>query len=133
LKFSSPRGARRRRRRGTERPASRFRRVIGNYLLSWPAIGVAALAVGLGVQLGASTVNEINPIHFQGPPVHPRDRGAAIDPAALRPPAQSAYAQAYGWGEGNAARAATSGLEDFDFAPRPIVTSGRITASEISQ
>lgn len=120
MRFPSPRRWRRRRRRGTERRAGRFREMIGNHTL-WPAIGAAALAVGLGVQLGASTIREINPVHFQGLPVHPRDRGAAIDPAALEPPAQSAYAQAYGWGEGERARAAASGYEDFDFAPPPIV------------
>jgi len=120
MKLPFPRRGRRRRRRGTERRPGRFQRMIGNHVL-WPAIGSAALAVGLGVQLGASTIREINPIHFQGPPIHPRDRGAAIDPAALRPPAQSAYAQAYGWGEGERARAAASGYEDFDFAPPPIV------------
>lgn len=94
----------------------------------WPAIGALSLAVGLGVQLGASTIHEINPIHFQGLPTHPRDRGAALDPAAQQPPAQSAYAQAYGWGEGNAARAADSGNEDFDFAPPPIVRRAADTA-----
>jgi len=84
-------------------------------------MGAVALAVGLGVQLGESTVHQINPIHFQGIPAHPRDRGAALDPRAIRPAAPSGYAQAYGWGEGNAARAAASGQEDFDFAPPPIV------------
>jgi hypothetical protein len=87
----------------------------------WPAMIGVALAVGLGVQMGESAIHEINPIHFQGVPVHPRDRGAAIDPGALPAPAQSAYAQAYGWGEGNTARSRDSGYEDFDFAPPPIV------------
>jgi hypothetical protein len=91
-------------------------------------MGAVALAVGLGVQLGESTVHEINPIHFQGIPAHPRDRGAALDPLAIQPAAPSGYAQAYGWGEGNAARAAASGQEDFDFAPPPIVRSAAAVA-----
>ena len=108
------------RRPGTRRRLGRFRRMISGPVL-FPAMGAIALAVGLGVQLGASTIHQINPIHFQGIPTHPRDRGAAIDPNALPPAGQSAYVQAYGWGEGNAARTAASGYEDFDFAPPPIV------------
>jgi hypothetical protein len=83
-------------------------------------IGVA-LAVGLGVQIGESAIREINPIHFQGIPPHPRDRGAALDPNALPAPPQSAFGQAYDWGDGRAARARESGYEDFDFAPPPVV------------
>jgi hypothetical protein len=33
-----------------------------------------------GVYLGNSAVNEINPAHFRGPAIHPRDRGVAVDP-----------------------------------------------------
>gem|GEM_PF-2145163 len=66
------------------------------------ALSAALLfAAILGVQLGQSAISEINPIHFRG--VEARPRG--IDPAAARP-APDALASAYGWGEGNAARAA---------------------------
>jgi hypothetical protein len=33
-----------------------------------------------GVYLGKSAVNEINPAYFRGPAIHPRDRGAEVDP-----------------------------------------------------
>lgn len=89
--------------------------MLSNRIL-WPSMIGMALAVGLGVQMGESAIGGINPIHFQGaaPPVR------AIDPAALPPAATSAYAQAYGWEEGNAARQADSGSnQDFDYVPRP--------------
>ncbi|MDP8994608.1 MAG: hypothetical protein M3N07_06475 [Pseudomonadota bacterium] len=71
-----------------------------------PAFGAAVLAaVALGVHLGESAIDQINPIYFQGPAVHPRDRGAAIDPNAL-PPQRPAFAELYGWDEGEAARTA---------------------------
>lgn len=58
-----------------------------------------------GVALGESAIDQINPIYFQGAAVHPRDRGAALDPNAL--PAQGpSFADHYGWEEGQAARAA---------------------------
>ena len=49
---------------------------------------------------------QINPIHFQGPAVHPRDRGAAIDESqpAARP--RATRIAVYGWDQGYAARAA---------------------------
>jgi hypothetical protein len=88
----------------------------------WPAIGALALSIGIGVQLGESAVGEIDPVYFQGAALHPRDRGAAIDPNA-QPPLQSAYAQAYGWAEGNAARLAESGV-DYPYAPTPVAYQG---------
>jgi hypothetical protein len=81
----------------------------------WSGMIGIALAVGFGVQMGESTIQAINPIHFQGAaaPVQ------AIDPAALPPPPQSAYAQAYGWEQGNAARQAEGvGTQDFDYLPQ---------------
>jgi hypothetical protein len=104
-----------RRRPGTARRPGRFRHVLSNRIL-WPSMIGIALAVGIGVQMGESAIGEINPIHFQGaaPPVR------AIDPAALPPPATSAYAQAYGWEQGNAARQADGGsFQDFDYVPQP--------------
>lgn len=62
------------------------------------------LAVAGGIQLGESAIAMINPIHFQGPAIHPRDRGAAIDETRLRP-TEAAFASLYGWDEGNTARA----------------------------
>jgi hypothetical protein len=76
---------------------------------SLPVIGVSLLAaVAFGVHLGESSVGLINPIYFQAPPLHPRDRGAAIDESRLvqRGPV---YAQLYGWEQGYAARAADCG------------------------
>ena len=87
----------------------------------WPALIGVALAVGLGVQMGESVIGSINPIHFQGEAIHPRDRGAAIDPNAIQPPAQSAFAQAYGWAQGDSARRLDSGSSDFDYVPQPAV------------
>ena len=107
-----------RRRRGTGRRRARFARMLSSRLL-WPGMIGIALAVGLGVQMGESTIGSINPVHFQGaaPPV------LAIDPNATPPP--SPYAQAYGWEHGYAARAAdagspaayASGYPDFDYMP----------------
>jgi hypothetical protein len=65
---------------------------------------VAALA---GITLGTSTVGAVNPIFFTEVPVHPRDRGAAVDPReieARRLARQAAvYDEFYGWNEGSAA------------------------------
>jgi hypothetical protein len=93
-----------------------------NHPALWPAMGALALSVGIGVQLGESAIGEIDPVHFRGAPVHPRDRGAAIDPNE-QPPLQSAFAQAYGWTEGNAARLAESGI-NYPYAPTPAAYQG---------
>ena len=69
-----------------------------------PIIAVSAFgAIMLGLSLGNGAVSQINPIYFQGAAVHPRDRGAAIDPNSI-PPAAPAYGAIYGFGEGRAAR-----------------------------
>ena len=74
-----------------------------NNMLTLPALGASILvAVAGGVQLGESTVGMINPIHFQGPAVHPRDRGAAIEEAQIRP-AQASFGSLYGWDQGRSA------------------------------
>lgn len=76
---------------------------------TFPALGGALLAAAaIGVHLGESSIDLINPIYFQGPAVHPRDRGVALDERSLpsRPPA---YGELYGWAEGGAARAADCG------------------------
>jgi hypothetical protein len=74
-----------------------------------PAIGASLLlAVGGGIQLGESTVGLIDPIHFQGPAIHPRDRGAAIDETRLEP-REPSFASLYGWDEGLTARVADCG------------------------
>jgi len=67
------------------------------------SIALLAAAV-LGVQLGESAIGEINPIHFQGAVSSPK----GIDPNAARP-IPNAFAQAYGWDRGQAARAADCG------------------------
>ncbi|HEX8364087.1 MAG TPA: hypothetical protein VF603_02250 [Allosphingosinicella sp.] len=67
--------------------------------------GLILAGMAGGVALGESAIDQINPIYFQGAAVHPRDRGAALDPNALH--AQAArFAEYYGWEEGQAARAA---------------------------
>jgi len=71
------------------------------------ALPVALLAAAaFGVQLGQSAISQINPIHFQG--AEPRPRG--IDPI-VGPPAPDGFAQAYGWEDGYAARAADCGAD----------------------
>jgi hypothetical protein len=73
--------------------------------LKLPALGALAVAAGaFGLHLGESAVAGINPIHFQGAAVHPRDRGAAVADVPLAP-IQSDFALAYGWDQGANARA----------------------------
>jgi hypothetical protein len=62
------------------------------------------VAAVVGVQLGQSAISEINPIHFRGELARP----VGIDPNAVQP-ASDAYAGAYGWDQGYAARAADCG------------------------
>ena len=72
--------------------------------LTLPAVGASLfLALLGGMQLGQSTVRMINPVHFQGPAIHPRDRGAAIDEQQVRSTAPS-FASLYGWDRGRSAR-----------------------------
>ena len=92
--------------------------------ITLPALAGAILgAAVLGIHLGESSVGLINPIYFQGPALHPRDRGVAIDENAVRP-RPPAYAQLYGWDEGRAARAADCG----DCAAPEAVTHTRTAA-----
>jgi len=67
----------------------------------------AAVAVGVfaGIQLGNSAISDINPIHYRGAVLHPRERGAAVPDQRVRP-APPTYAALYGWDEGRAALAA---------------------------
>lgn len=93
--------------------------MLGHSIL-WSGLGAVALAVGVGVQLGESAVNQIDPLYFQGPAIHPRDRGAALDPNNLPGPIVSPYLQAYDWAQGNAALAASySGPGTYPYAPDP--------------
>jgi len=85
----------------------------------WSGIGAVALAVGIGVQLGESAVSQIDPLYFAGPAVHPRDRGAALDPNNLPGPITSPYLQAYGWAQSQAALPAFSGGPEYPYAPNP--------------
>ena len=81
--------------------------MIGPY--TFPALGASlVLAVAGGIQLGESAISLINPIHFQGPAIHPRDRGAAIDPNRVTH-REPAFASLYGWDEGHSAHAADCG------------------------
>jgi hypothetical protein len=74
-----------------------------------PALAGSVLAaVVLGVHLGDSSIGLIHPVHFKGPSIHPRVRGAAIEEGAVtaRGPV---YADLYGWEEGNRLRAEDCG------------------------
>jgi hypothetical protein len=74
--------------------------------LTLPAFGAAAfVAILFGLHIGQSAIDQINPLFFQGAPVHPRDRGAEVSQTSLAPPAPR-FAEYYGWEEGQAARAA---------------------------
>jgi hypothetical protein len=74
--------------------------------LVYSAYGALILAAGaFGVHVGESAIGQINPLYFQGAAVHPRDRGAAVDPTAL-PAEGPRFAELYGWDEGTAARSA---------------------------
>jgi hypothetical protein len=74
--------------------------------LTLPVLGASLLlSVAGGIHLGESTIGLVNPIYFQGPALHPRDRGAAIDESRL-PIRGPVYRELYGWEEGYAARAA---------------------------
>jgi hypothetical protein len=86
----------------------------------WSGLGAVLLGVGFGAQLGESAVGEIDPLYFQGPAVHPRDRGAALDPATLPGPIVSPYLQAYNWAQGHAALAAYAGGPQYPYAPDPL-------------
>ena len=96
----------------TGRAERRWRRFVMAAMASsttLPALGGAIIAAAmLGIHLGESSIGLINPIYFQGPAIHPRDRGVAIDENAVRP-RPPAYAQLYGWDQGRAARAADCG------------------------
>ena len=74
--------------------------------LAVSAIAAVALlgAVLAGIRLGNSAIGDINPVHFRGAPVHPRDRGAAVSEQVPRA-SEPAYATLYGWDEGREARA----------------------------
>ena len=92
-----------------ERARRRFVETAMHNVFSLPVLGASLLgAVAVGVHLGESSIGLINPIYFQAAPLHPRDRGAAIDESRLqrRGPA---YAELYGWEQGSAARAADCG------------------------
>lgn len=67
------------------------------------AVLVAAL---IGIQLGGSAVSAINPLFFTELPLHPRDRGVAVDPRELEARRlqrqAAAYDKFYDWGDGGA-------------------------------
>jgi len=80
-----------------------FRRMISPSALATLGAG-GVLAVIFGVSLGNSAISQINPHYFQGAAVHPRDRGAALDPNAPTV-IPNRYEQAYGFAQGQQARA----------------------------
>ncbi len=92
-------------RRGTGRRRLRFAGMFRRSPYAVVSFGLAfVVAAIVGVQLGESVIAGINPVHFQGAAVHPRDRGAAVDPATIPPARQASYYEAYGWDAGNEAR-----------------------------
>jgi hypothetical protein len=77
--------------------------------LTVAAFASLVVAAGaLGVHLGQAAIDDINPLYFQGAAVHPRDRGAEVSEIGLEPRAP-AFAQLYGWEQGQAARNADCG------------------------
>lgn len=86
--------------------------------------GAVAIAAVAGLHFGQAAVSEIDPIYYQGPAVHPRDRGAAIaEPWEPQQP-KTLFASLYGWAEGQAARAeecsdCTPGHPDYHAYARP--------------
>jgi hypothetical protein len=90
------------------RPERRRRRFVFAAMHSpfaLPVLSASLLAsIALGVHLGQSSISQINPIYFEAPPVHPRDRGVAVDEASLRR-TPDPYLQYYGWEQGRAALA----------------------------
>lgn len=86
------------------------------------AFGAVTIVAGaFGAHLGQSAIAGINPIHFQGAAVHPRDRGAAV-PEMLEAQAAS-FSDGYGWEQGRAARAEDCGNCD-SLAARDAFASG---------
>ena len=66
--------------------------------------GGSIVAVMVGISLGNGAISSINPAYFQGAAVHPRDRGAALDPNAPTV-IPNRYEQLYGFAQGQQARA----------------------------
>jgi len=93
--------------RRPERGPRRFVSAAMHSPFALPVLSGSLLAsIALGVHLGQSSISQINPIYFEAPPVHPRDRGAAVDEASLHRTSQDPYLQYYGWQQGQAALAA---------------------------
>ncbi len=84
------------------------------------------LAVIFGVSLGNSAISQINPFYFQGAAVHPRDRGAALDPNAPTV-IPNRYEQLYGFAQGQQARAID--CVGCTFAPPAMPTEARVHAA----
>lgn len=69
------------------------------------ALGAGSIvAVMLGISLGNGAIASINPVYFRGAAVHPRDRGAALDPGAPTV-IPNRYEHLYGFAQGQQARA----------------------------
>jgi hypothetical protein len=95
------------------------------------AVFGVALSVGVfaGIQLGNSAIADINPVHYRGAVLHPRERGAAVPEQRVRP-AEPRYAALYGWDEGRAALAAErDGFGELEASPPPIAAAPRRRAA----
>ena len=122
--------------RFSKRPASLLKRVANGAFwrrlrparpLALAALAAAfVVAVVAGIQLGNSAIADINPVHYRGAIVHPRDRGAAVPEHQARP-RQPTYAALYGWDEGRAAMAADR--EQEAFLPPPVAAPRRHDAA----
>lgn len=83
------------------------RRTVFRRMMQLPGLaalgGGGVLAVIVGISLGNGAISQIDPLYFQGAALHPRDRGAAVDPT--RPTViANTYAHLYGFAEGRNAR-----------------------------
>ncbi|HYJ30554.1 MAG TPA: hypothetical protein VEW25_09465 [Allosphingosinicella sp.] len=67
--------------------------------------GAVFVAAAVGVLLGESAIDQINPLYFQGAAAHPRDRGAVVDETEIDQLGPR-FADHYGWEDGQAARVA---------------------------
>lgn len=119
--------------RSSKPPSSWPDRLIGGTRLLLPGrplrlalLGGAVLVGTLaGLRLGNSAIADINPIHYRGAVVHPRERGAAVPEHRVRP-AEPRYAALYGWDEGRAALAAErDGFDEPVATPPPAVAPPR--------
>ncbi len=103
-----------------ERPARPWRRWLPASPARLAVVGLSlSVAIFAGLKLGNSAIADINPVHYRGAVLHPRDRGAAVPENRVRP-AEPRYAALYGWDEGRAAIEAERQAAERQVAPAPV-------------